>query len=339
MTKPRILVTGGTGFLGKHVIPLLREKFEVDVLSRSGKTEVQGDLTHWNAGLDFNSLKDKNYQMLVHMAGLYDLTASYVDCFQHNIASMGTVLKVADALNIPFFVNTSTVAAGVNSSLTSVKPYDRNFSNPFPDPYSESKALGEQLLHNWPMKSIQGRVNLRLGVLVGDTKKGQIERIDGPYNAPEAFKKIRKLIETIPTPLILPGRDTTRLPIVPVDKAAEAIVRFCEWTLQSKPQGYQSFHITPTYGLGVREFYTSALKYQAIPHNGIILIDQISEALILKASNLVAKFPEEELFYLMNFPTYDTVDTRRVLGENWCPEFSAYEQTFWSGYEAFVSNR
>nr|BFD68290.1 hypothetical protein HAGR004_33120 [Bdellovibrio sp. HAGR004] len=44
MTKPRILVTGGTGFLGKRVLPLLREKFEVDVLSRSGKTEVQGDL-------------------------------------------------------------------------------------------------------------------------------------------------------------------------------------------------------------------------------------------------------------------------------------------------------
>lgn len=339
MTKPRILVTGGTGFLGKRVIPLLREKFEVDVLSRSAKTEVQGDLTHWNAGLDFNSLKDKNYQMFVHMAGLYDLTASYVDCFQHNIASMGTALKVADALGIPFFLNTSTVAAGVNSSLTSVKPNDRNFSKPFPDPYSESKALGEQLLNNWAAKSIQGRINLRLGVLVGDTKQGTIERVDGPYHAPEAFKKIRRLLESIPTSLVLPGKEQTRLPIVPVDKAAEGIVKFCEWTLLTKPQGYQSYHLTPTYGLSVRDFYISALKYQAIPHNGIVLIDQINEALILKASNLVAKFPEEELYYLMNFPVYETTETRKVLGENWCPEFKEYESTFWSGYEAFVSHR
>lgn len=339
MTRPRILVTGGTGFLGKKVIPLLREKFEVDVLSRSGKTEVQGDLTQWNAGLDFDSLKNKKYSLLLHMAGLYDLTASKVDCYQHNISTMGIVLKVAEALKIPFFLNTSTVAAGVNSSLPSVKPFDLNFSKPFPDAYSESKALGEQVLQNWPVQSVQGRVNLRLGVLVGDTKEGAIERIDGPYYAPEAFKKIRPVIESLPTPIPLPGNAETKLPLVPVDKAAHAIVKFCEWALAAKPQGYLSYHVTPTFGLGVKEFYMSALKYQAIPHKGVVLVDQISESLILKVSKFLAKFPEEELYYLMNFPVYDTQSTREVLGDGWCPEFKEYEQTFWSGYEEFVSHR
>ncbi|WP_415063327.1 SDR family oxidoreductase [Bdellovibrio sp.] len=339
MTKPRILVTGGTGFLGKKVVPLLREKFEVDVLSRSGKTEVQGDLTQWNAGLDLEALKDKNYSLFLHMAGLYDLTASKVDCYQHNISSMGIALKVADALKIPYFVNTSTVAAGINSSLGSVKPYDLNFSKSFPDAYSESKALGEQLLQNWAAQLIRGRVNLRLGVLVGDSKKGTIERIDGPYHSAEAFNKIRAMIESFPTSLPLPGNAQTRLPLVPVDKAAEAIVKFCDWALSSQPQGYQSYHLTPTYGLGVKELYVSALKYQAIPHRGITLFDQISESVILKVSKFLAKFPEEELHYLMNFPIYDTTATREVLGENWCPEFKEYEQVFWSGYEEFVSHR
>ncbi|WP_413943283.1 SDR family oxidoreductase [Bdellovibrio sp. HCB-162] len=339
MTRPRILVTGGTGFLGKKVIPLLREKFEVDVLSRSGKTEVQGDLTQWNAGLDFDSLKNKKYSLFLHMAGLYDLTASKVDCYQHNISTMGTALKVAEALNIPFFLSTSTVAAGVNSSLTSVKPFDLNFSKPFPDAYSESKALGEQVLHNWPVQNVKGRINLRLGVLVGDTKTGTIERIDGPYYAAEAFKKIRTVIESIPTAVPLPGNPDVRLPLVPVDKAAAAIVKFCEWALTEKPQGYLSYHVTPTYGLGAKEFYISALKNQAIPHKGVVLVDQISEALILKVSKFLAKFPEEELYYLMNFPLYDTQTTREILGENWCPEFKEYEQTFWSGYEKFVSDR
>ncbi|MEK2646559.1 SDR family oxidoreductase [Bdellovibrio sp. BCCA] len=339
MTRPRILVTGGTGFLGKKVIPLLREKFEVDVLSRSGKTEVQGDLTQWNAGLDFDFLKNKKYSLFLHMAGLYDLTASKVDCYQHNISTMGTALKVAEALNIPFFLNTSTVAAGVNSSLTSVKPFDLNFSKPFPDAYSESKALGEQVLHNWPVQNVKGRINLRLGVLVGDTKTGSIERIDGPYYAAEAFKKIRTVIESFPTAVPLPGNPNVRLPLVPVDKAAAAIVKFCEWTLADKPQGYLSYHVTPTYGLGAKDFYISALKNQAIPHKGVVLVDQISEALILKVSKFLAKFPEEELYYLMNFPIYDTQTTREILGENWCPEFKEYEQTFWSGYEKFVSDR
>ncbi|WP_374000612.1 SDR family oxidoreductase [Bdellovibrio bacteriovorus] len=339
MTKPRILVTGGTGFLGKRVLPLLREKFEVDVLSRSGKTEVQGDLCQWNAGLDLDALRAKNYSVFLHMAGLYDLTAAKVDCYQHNISAMGTALKVAEALHIPFFVNTSTVAAGINSNLGVVRPHDLNFAKPFPDAYSESKAHGEQVLHNWPVEYTTGRINLRLGVLVGDTKTGAIERIDGPYHAAEAFNKIRAVVESIPTSLPLPGNEKTRLPLVPVDKCAEAIVKFCEWAEQTKPQGYQSFHVTPNQGLAIRDLYTSALKSQAIPHKGVVLVDKISEALILKISSFIARFPEEELHYLMNFPVYDTTATREILGETWCPEFFQYEQKFWSGYEAYVSNR
>lgn len=337
--RPRLLVTGGTGFLGLTVIPLLREKFEVDVLSRSGSTEVQGDLTQWNAGLDLDSLRGNKYDLFLHMAGLYDLTALHVDCFHHNVATMGTALKVADSLKIPFFVNTSTVAAGINSSLKSVKPFDLNFTRPFPDAYSESKALGEKLLQNWAAKNIKGRVNLRLGVLVGESKKGKIQRIDGPYHAAEAFKKIRSLIEALPTSLPLPGEENTHLPLVPVDKAAAAIVKFCEWTLKMQPEEYLSYHITPPEGVGVKYFYGSALKYQAIPHRGIVLVNQLSDVLVSKVSKFVAKFPEEELLYLMNFPNYDSVSTREILGESWCPEFKEYEQIFWSGYEKFVSHR
>lgn len=339
MSRPRILVTGGTGFLGKLVVPLLREKFEVDVLSRSGQTEVQGDLTHWNADLNFENLRSKKYSIIVHMAGLYDLKGSYVDCFQHNISAMGIALKVAEALEIPYFLNTSTVAAAINSTLSTVKPYDLNFSKAFPDAYSDSKALGEQVLHNWPVKNIKSRINLRLGVLVGDTKKGRIERIDGPYHAPESFKKIRPLIESLPTALPLPGNESVKMPIVPVDKAAEAIVKFCEWALTEKPEGYKSFHVTPTYGLTAKELYTATLKRLAIPNKGITLVSKVPKPLMMKVSSLVARFPEEELFYLMNFPTYDTEATRKVLGPSWCPEFKEYEQAFWSGYEAFVSNR
>lgn len=339
MTKPRILVTGGTGFLGKKVIPLLSEKFEVDVISRSKKTEVQGDLTAWNANLDLKSLKEKKYSLFLHMAGLYDLTASKVECYQHNVAAMGTALKVTEAIDIPFFLSTSTVAAAINSNLSLVKPYDLNFSKPFPDAYSESKALGEQVLQNWPIKSIQGRVNLRLGVLVGDTVRGEIERFDGPYHGMQAFGKIRSLIESLPTSLPLPGNEKIKLPLVPVDKAAEAIVYFCEWTLLKKPQGYLSFHITPKEGLGVKDFYTFALRKQAIRNKGIFLVHNLSEGLLLKTSTMLAKLPKEELFYLMNFPHYETAETRAVLGEHWCPEFKDYEKPFWSGYEKFVSHR
>ncbi len=338
MARPRILVTGGTGFLGKKVVPLLRQHFEVDVLSRSGTTEVQGDLTQWNAGINFSALKDKKYDLFLHMAGLYDLTKSKADCTLHNISSMGTALKVADLLKIPYFVSTSTVAAAINSSLGMVKPYDLNFTRPFPDAYSESKAWGEQVLQNWSTTNIKGRINLRLGVLVGDSKKGEIDRVDGPYYAAEAFKKIRGILEHFPTSLVLPGNEKTRLPFVPVDKAAEAILKFCQWTLLSEPAGYWSYHVTPNDGVSIMELYTSALKRLAIPHKGIVLMDKLPEAVTLKLSKVLAKFPEEQLHYLLHFPLYDTTPTREILGDRWCPEFNTYENIFWSGYEKFVSH-
>jgi hypothetical protein len=97
--------------------------------------------------------------------------------------------------------------------------------------------------------------------------------------------------------------------------------------------------VTPNEGVGISDFYSSALKKLAIQHKGIVLVDQLPESLTLKISNVLAKFPQEQLHYLLRFPLYDTGPTREILGDHWCPEFSSYENTFWSGYEKFVSHR
>lgn len=330
MAKIRILLTGGTGFLGQYVVPRLREFAHVDVISRSASADVRGDLTRWNGGLDLDKLKKNKYDVFIHLAGLYDLGASHMDCFQQNVIATGTALKIARSLEIPVFMNASSVAAAVNSALRMIKPYDLNFNRAFPDPYSESKALGEQLITN-QSENFRLCINMRLGVLIGDTQGGAIQRIDGPYHAPQALEKVRKLIESFPTAFPLPGKTSGRLPLVPVDKAAEAIVGFVKWSQETEVEGYQSFHVTPKEGLAIRDLYLKT-------HKGIAFVSSIPKPVLMKISKWTVKFPEEELNYLLTFPKYDSAKTVEVLGK-WCPEFEEYEKNFWRGYDEYISNR
>lgn len=340
MAKPRILVTGATGFLGRVCLPLLEEKFQVDILSRRAEPgRIKGDLTRWNAGIeDLEPLRRKKYDLFLHLAGLYDLKAGQVDCFINNVAGTSQALRLASLLGISKFINTSSVAAGVNAKLPVVKPYDLNFGSPFPDAYSESKALAEQMLMNWQEEPIL-RINLRPGVLVGDSTTGLIERVDGPYHAAQAVDKIRSFIEASPGPFPLPGDEDVRLPLVPVDACARAVARVCEWALTCEDTGYKSYHLVPQHGLSVRDFYRSVLKHLYVRNRGFTLVNRIPDFLLKKVSKWTIQFPEEQLSYLMTFPKYDTSGAVKILGDDWCPEFSSYERAFWSGYEKFVSNR
>lgn len=339
MPAKRILLTGGTGFLGQYVLAKLDGKFEVDVISRSAEKSLRGDLTRWDGGIaDVAALRGRKYAAFVHLAGLYDLTASSTDCYLHNVVGTGNALKLCRDLGIPVFLNTSSVAAAINSKLPVVRPYDLNFGSPFPDAYSESKAHAEQLLQNWS-EGPRLRVNIRPGVLVGDSRSGRINRIDGPYHAPQAVDRLRHVLENFPAPLPLPGEEGRRLPLVPVDACADAIARLLEWSLASGEEGYRSYHLVPEQGLPVREFYKTVFRHLYIRHRGIRLIHQLPSFAVKKISKWLIRFPEEELSYLLSFPKYDTSGAVKILGNEWCPEFSSYERAFWSGYEEYLSNR
>lgn len=341
--KPKkIFVTGGTGFLGQRTVALLQKQFAVTVLTRQKKdSEINclvGDLKSWNAGLDSKLLQPGQYDVMLHMAGLYDLRAGQADSYVHNVVATNHALALAQRLEIPKFIFTSSVAAAINSPLKQVKPYDLQFTRPFPDFYSEAKALCEQMINNWS-DGPSLKVNLRLGILTGDTQTGEIERIDGPYHAYRAFEKARTLIERWPGFLPLPGEARKKIPFVPVNVAAEAIRSFCEWTLQSEEEGFKSFHLVPTSGVGVREFYKSILKNLFIRHQKVLLLEGWPSGVINPFAEHLLNFPKEELTYLLRFPAFDTQATRLILGERWCPEYTEYERTLWRGYEKFISNR
>jgi UDP-glucose 4-epimerase len=337
--KPRILITGGTGFLGKWVVKQLCEWAEVDVITRRENPPdgfVMGDLTRWNAGLDLEALGRRHYSLCLHMAGLYDLRATTEECCLHNTLATSTILKVVEALGIPNFIQTSSVAAVINSPLSYVNENDTFFDGAFPDAYSESKSQCERILKSW-LGPIEKRVNLRLGVLVGDSIEGSIERIDGPYFLAHTMANKKSLISKLPFPLVVPGNPQRSLPVVPVDAAAKAIDLVARWILKPESKS-MTLHLTPRRGLTHRKLYESALKNLSIKNRGVKLVEIGRRGRVAELMARALDLPKEELFYFMNFPRYEVKSTLAVLPADWCPEFEDYEKAFWRGYETFLSN-
>ena len=88
MVKTRILVTGGAGFIGSHIVDkLLRKDFEVTIFDNlsSGRWEnishhLDNELFHFIKGdiLDLDTMKKiiKNHDVVFHEAAITDISFS-----------------------------------------------------------------------------------------------------------------------------------------------------------------------------------------------------------------------------------------------------------------------
>lgn len=338
--KTRFLVSGGTGFLGEWVVPLLREIGEVTCLSRSAPDCLVADLTQWDAGLKPEEIARHagSFDVFLHMAGLYNLRVGQVDAFKQNVGATHTALTLAEKMRVPHFVHISTFAVSVREPHDLVLPDRIDSSHPFPDYYSLSKARAEELVRA-RRGDFKSKLILRLGALVGDSKKGRIHRIDGPYHCAEAMSELKGLIERFPGPLPLPGVTGRGVPVLPVDICADAIVRLCEVSRRKNWKGTRGYHLTPPKELTATELYRSTLRFLGLPDRGFTLLSEVPKPILKSASERLAHFPREELEYLLSSPRLDTTATERLFGENWCPRFRDYEDVFWKGYAEYVSNR
>ena len=322
--------------MGKEVVRLLKENYQVDIISRT-KGDIQADLSQWQGGIEpkkINELKGK-YIAFIHLAGLYNFHASKVNLYNNNVCATHGALTLSKALDIPRFVNASTIAVAVNQKGL-VNPYTLKMNKKYPDDYGRTKAFSEEMLRFFP-SDISNIINLRLGILVGSTQTGHIERIDGHYKMIQFIKKIKIFLNILPFISFVPAPRKKNIPLVPVNIAAKALMDILKHAINIKMTGYKSFHITPSKGVSHKDLYQDIFNKLKIKKK-VITISFIPVSIIRFITKRIKSFPSIDMEYGFRLPSFGTKNTEEILGANWCPEYSQYKDILWQGYEEFLSN-
>lgn len=154
-TKMKVLVTGGAGFIGSHLVPqLLTKSYSVVVLDNlySGKIEnLKGSRDNPNFSFVQADIRDKEalatafhgVAAVVHLAALIDIAVSVADPLStHDVNVTGTVNLLQEAVKskVERFVFASSTA--VYGEVTALPVKEDTVLKPF-SPYAASKAAGE----------------------------------------------------------------------------------------------------------------------------------------------------------------------------------------------------
>ncbi|WP_205871157.1 SDR family oxidoreductase [Mycolicibacterium holsaticum] len=267
----RYVVTGGTGFIGRRVVSqLLARDPDAQVwvlvrrasLSRFERLAVDwgerakplvGDLTAPALGLTDQAVDELGaVDHVVHCGAIYDITAAEAVQRAANVDGTRAVIELAGRLDATLHHVSSIAVAGRHRGEFTEQDFD--LGQQLPTPYHQTKFEAELLVRSAP--GLRYRV-YRPGVVVGDSRTGEMDKVDGPYYFFGLLAKLARLPSL--TPMVLP--DTGRNNIVPVDFVVEALVAL----MHSDDRDGQTFHLTAAKTIGLRGIYRGVAKEAGLP--------------------------------------------------------------------------
>jgi NAD(P)-dependent dehydrogenase (short-subunit alcohol dehydrogenase family) len=231
-------VTGATGFIGRNLVErLLRREGTIYVLVRAGSrgrleelrtgwgadgarvVPVAGDLTQPGLGVSEEDLLTMRGEIdhFFHLAAIYDITAKAETQEIANVEGTRHALELGGALDAGVFHQVSSIAAaGLYRGRWREDMFDEaeRLDN---NPYFRTKHESERLVRE---ESPRPWRVYRPGIVVGDSRTGEIDKIDGPYYF---FKALQRARRVLPAWLPTVGIEGGEINIVPVDYVAAAI--------------------------------------------------------------------------------------------------------------------
>ncbi len=230
-------VTGATGFVGRFLVDrLLMRKGTIHVLVRKESQKkfdaiakkmgwdakrivvMHGDMAAPKCGMtaaQLRTLKGK-IKHVFHLAAIYDMAASAQAQHVANVEGTQNALDLAAAIDAGCFHHTSSIAAaGLYPGIFREDMFAE--AEGLDDPYLRTKHDSEGLVRD--ETRIPWRI-YRPGMVVGDSRTGEMDKIDGPYYF---FTLIKKLREILPPWMPVLGVEGGRINIVPVDFVVDAM--------------------------------------------------------------------------------------------------------------------
>jgi len=158
---PSIIVTGASGFIGRHVIDYFEEEFTIFAIARRSRKEanipyhpnlhwLQCDISNPNTLSEVAKYINKNggADFVIHLAAFYDFTYKDNPAYTTvNVDGTKNMLEFSSVVGIKRFIFASSIAAcefpddGI--IITEKTPPDANFQ------YASSKRLGEKLVEEF----------------------------------------------------------------------------------------------------------------------------------------------------------------------------------------------
>jgi thioester reductase-like protein/NADP-dependent 3-hydroxy acid dehydrogenase YdfG len=249
------LVTGATGFIGRHLVATLLEKRDGDVFivvraASQPKVDrliagwpedaaervkvVVGDLESPAMGVDPAWIDEHRGEIdhVLHLAAIYDMTADEARNEALNVEGTRHAVELANVLEAGRLHHVSSVAvAGDYDGVFREDMFDEG--QPLPSPYHRTKFESERIVRGESL--VPWRI-YRPSIVVGHSETGVMDKVDGPYYTFGLIKAMRKLPGFIP--LMAPDLGATN--IVPVDYVAEAL----DHIAHEDGLDQQAFHLT-----------------------------------------------------------------------------------------------
>jgi NAD(P)-dependent dehydrogenase (short-subunit alcohol dehydrogenase family) len=337
-------VTGATGFIGRHLLErLLERKGKIHVLVREdslGRLDelverwealagpsvakrihpVKGDLRQPLLGLDDEQVAELagTIEHFFHLAAVYDMTAPLELDMAVNVGGTSHAIELAGALRVGHFHHVSSIAvAGVYKGVFGEDCFDEG--QRLPSPYHATKFEAERIVREQPY--VPWRV-YRPAIVVGDSRTGEMDKIDGPYYFFKAIQRIRHLV---PQWLPLIGLDLGRTNVVPVDWVAGAL----DHIAHEPDLDGRAFHLACPRSQRVDRVMNDLASAAHAPRFAVSIDKRLLDAMPTAPLSLLMRvpplrqarrltlrelgIPEEVLEHINLVPTFDTRQAQRAL--------------------------